>query len=322
MTFSTVIWTFFKCYSADSFPVLAFFLRMSLEFRRISKLVKLMKFMRQLEPLFARQTCALFLLLNSMTFLRDPNRLSLQELSIANPIWLATFGELFPFSRDSLGGFMTCYDQLQFIAGEICHFQEFVIGFVASFVPSICPSSVPFSQFMPIMSLAQISIAEFLRSSGIIDPVEVERQLRSVFSGPIVLFAFERFRYEDAPRKPADESPDFLGLCECDWRHGLARSAAPIPKWSGTVLFQRQIDRRFALFASLLRIFDFSTGTPARETFGVDPGAVKWREESRFGACFDGSPPEMTASDGEARWIDLLPQAVRSEIKTVPDPSD
>jgi hypothetical protein len=319
-TFSTTVWTFFRCYPASSFPLVTFCLEHAQDFQRVAKLVKLMSFMRMIEPLLVPRTCTLFLLLHNLTFFHLTERLSFQELAFAHPIWLATFGKLFPFGAVELGKFPNCSDQLNYAAQQICEFQEFVASIAAPFVSELHQIPVPFARFMPIMSLARVSVSAFLQSAAVMAPADAELPLRALFAGPIATFTHERFVYEDAPPQPPGESPDFLGLCNCDWRRGLAGSAGPVPSWTTNELFQTPLQRRFAFLTALLGIFDADVARPsvARERVAVESRAMEHRRDSNLARCFEPHPLEMTATDARAKWAALLPEATRAAITVVP----
>jgi hypothetical protein len=293
-TFSTTVWTFFKCYLAASFPRLSYFLVQSKRFRLVAKLVKLISFVRRLEPLLARRTCTLFLLLNSFTFLDDPDRYAIQKLAFVQVQFLATFGTLFPFSAADLGNCEHCYSQLSFAAAEISELQALTIREASAFIPALRPATLPLSHLMPAMSLSRVRIGAFLQAVPLLDPREAEKQLRGLFAGPIVQFV--------------SDGQDFLGLSEADWRIGLDRCAGPFPP-SGHCEYQGPIERRFALFAVLVRVFDRDSRDPAR--------LFRTADDRVFDSAFEGRPPKITAADAQDRWFALLPERVRAGVAVV-----
>jgi hypothetical protein len=94
------------------------------------------------------------------------------------------------------------------------------------------PVTYPFAQFLPEMSLATISLNSFCFATlGQMDPLADIRHGGLPPAGrPFVRFANERYKYTGQPPLAGDETPDFFGLCESDWRSGLSMLAECLQK--------------------------------------------------------------------------------------------
>jgi hypothetical protein len=219
-TYASVLWKLFRDTPIDEFPLVRFLLTSFGEFREMQRYVKLMEFLKTIEVFFSRRTIALYILFNCCTFLCDEHRVSLQSLGFARQSFSQIFPTQHPFAPDDFPNCETAYAQLECTREKLMVFQQKVITMLK-------PENViqvPFSDFLPMMSAANISLARFLAVTSIGESVDhPEDCLRGILTNPLlfqgVVFTNQRYQWPEWPE--SDEPVDFFGLRRSDWARGL-----------------------------------------------------------------------------------------------------
>jgi hypothetical protein len=213
---------------------------------------------------FVLRLPVLFIILNCFSFTQiDSDTLLLQSLNCATADFQTAFsGDLHPFDSRDFGGLPTAYQQLCYAHSQIIAFQNSSLKKLLEYVPDLLIVEHRFSEFLPEMSLANISVWSYLAHSfsnstaGWNIDSDLVTQL-GLAEFPLVRLINARFDYPGRPEIKGEEMVDFFGLCESDWRYGFAR-IVPKPTDGRSIItsMDSEMGRRYGFFVSMMVIYD------------------------------------------------------------------